>query len=134
MLADPSMVFVDTSELKYETPEEYKKSKKQLGDSRDIPFQNKFFCRERIQDIFHQAGYVSEQLFEQDLIVENHLGQVLFVRILDSKPIIRLIIPAFFRRRQTVANKRQFCCDIMQAYPFIRVALDQDSDVYFNVD
>lgn len=134
MLADPSMVFVDTSELKYETPQEYKKSKKQLGDSRDIPFQNKFFCRERIQDIFHHAGYKSEKIFDQEFLVENELGQILYVRILDSKPIVRLIIPAFFRRQQSVAKKRQFCCDIMQEYPFIRVAMDQDSDVYFCVD
>lgn len=134
MLADPSLVFVDTSELKYETPQEYKKDKKKLGDSRDIPFQNKLFCRERIQDIFHQAGYQSEQLFDQEFLVENELGQILFVRILDSKPIVRLIIPAFFRRQQSVAKKRQFCCDLMQAYPFIRVAMDQDSDVYFSVD
>ena len=127
--------FLDSSlGMERESVTQYRRTKKKQLELAHIPFKEKLFCLERILDLFIHHGFTKNQIIDQSFVTANSAGQLIFVEMLEEKPVIRMTIPIDFRKKTSIAKKREFICDIMQEFPFIRLHLDQDSEVMASVD
>lgn len=134
LLTETSQFLDSNLEMECESVTQYRRTKKKQLQLAHIPFKEKLFCLERIRDLFIHHGFTKNQIIDQSFVIGNKVGQLIIVEMLKEKPVIRMTIPIDFRKKTSIAKKREFICDVMQEFPFIRLYLDQDSEVMASVD